>query len=151
MKTVLITGASGFVGQRFCVNNKDRYSIKTVSLQKAQIEDLDFSGVDVILHLAGIAHRMEKTDDSLYFEVNYELTKKLAEAAKEAGVGHFIFVSTIKVYGDDYELLTPETACVGQMMPTARASSWLKRRLKIGKLEILEFLLFVHHSFMGRV
>jgi UDP-glucose 4-epimerase len=111
MKTVLITGASGFVGQRFCVNNKDRYLIKTVSLQNVQIEDLDLSGVDVILHLAGIAHRMEKTDDSLYFEVNYELTKKLAEAAKQAGVGHFLFVSTIKVYGDDYELLTPETAC----------------------------------------
>ena len=111
MKTVLITGASGFVGQRFCVNNKDRYSIKTVSLQNAQIEDLDLSGVDVILHLAGIAHRMDKTDDSLYFQVNYELTKKLAEAAKQAGVGQFIFVSTIKVYGDDYELLTPETMC----------------------------------------
>ena len=111
MKTVLITGASGFVGQRFCVNNKDRYLIKTVSLQNAQIEDLDLSGVDVILHLAGIAHRMDKTDDSLYFQVNYELTKKLAEAAKQAGVGHFIFVSTIKVYGDDYELLTPETMC----------------------------------------
>ncbi|KYG82605.1 NAD-dependent epimerase/dehydratase family protein [Roseivirga echinicomitans] len=111
MKTVLITGASGFVGQRFCVNNKDRYLIKTVSLQNVQIEGLNLSGVDVILHLAGIAHRMEKTDDSLYFEVNYELTKKLAEAAKQAGVGHFIFVSTIKVYGDDYELLTPETAC----------------------------------------
>ena len=111
MKTVLLTGASGFVGQRFCVDNKDRYLIKTVSLQNAQVEDLDLSGVEVILHLAGIAHRMEKTDDSLYFEVNYELTKKLAEAAKQAGVGHFIFVSTIKVYGDDYELLTPETEC----------------------------------------
>lgn len=111
MKTVLITGASGFVGQRFCVNNKDRYSIKAVSLQSVQVGDIDFSGVDVMLHLAGIAHRMEKTDDSLYFEVNYELTKKLAEAAKKAGVGHFLFVSTIKVYGDDYDLLTPETAC----------------------------------------
>ena len=111
MKTVLITGASGFVGQRFCVHNKDRYIIKAVSLQNTQVKDLDLSGVDVILHLAGIAHRMEKTDDSLYFEVNYELTKKLAEAAKQARVGHFIFVSTIKVYGDDHQLLTPETEC----------------------------------------
>lgn len=111
MKTILITGASGFVGQRFCVNNKDRYLIKTVSFQKVQIEGIDLSGVDVILHLAGIAHRMEKTDDSLYFEVNYELTKKLAEAAKQAAVGHFVFVSTIKVYGDEYELLTPDTEC----------------------------------------
>lgn len=112
MKTILVTGASGFVGQRFCVSSKDRYSIKTVSLQNVPVEDLDLAGVDVILHLAGIAHRMEKTEDSLYYEVNYELTKNLAQAAKQAGVGHFLFVSTIKVYGDDYELLTPETKCI---------------------------------------
>lgn len=111
MKEVLVTGASGFVGQLFCVKNKDRYIIKTVSLQNIKVKDLDLSGVDVILHLAGIAHRMEKTDDSLYYDVNYELTKELATAAKAANVGHFLFVSTIKVYGDEYELLTPDTEC----------------------------------------
>lgn len=108
---VLVTGASGFVGQLFCVKNKDRYIIKTVSLQNIKVKDLDLSSVDVILHLAGIAHRMEKTDDSLYYDVNYELTKELATAAKAANVGHFLFVSTIKVYGDEYELLTPDTEC----------------------------------------
>lgn len=111
MKEVLVTGASGFVGQLFCVKNKDRYIIKTVSLQNIKVKDLDLSSVDVILHLAGIAHRMEKTDDSLYYDVNYELTKELATAAKAANVGHFLFVSTIKVYGDEYELLTPDTEC----------------------------------------
>jgi len=136
MKTVLITGASGFVGQRFCVNNKDRYIIKTVSLQNVQIEDLDLSGVDVILHLAGIAHRMEKTDDSLYFEVNHELTKKLAESAKQAGVGHFLFVSTIKVYGDDYELLTPEIECRPN---DAYGKSKLMAELALKDLEFNDF------------
>tara|TARA_R110000796_G_scaffold118864_1_gene232717 strand:- start:75550 stop:76404 length:855 start_codon:yes stop_codon:yes gene_type:complete len=111
MMEVLVTGASGFVGQLFCVKNKDRYIIKTVSLQNIKVKDLDLSSVDVILHLAGIAHRMEKTDDSLYYDVNYELTKELATAAKAANVGHFLFVSTIKVYGDEYELLTPDTEC----------------------------------------
>ena len=111
MKTVLVTGASGFVGQHFCVNDNDRYIIKTVSLQNIKVKDLDLSGVDVILHLAGIAHRMEKTDDSLYYEVNYKLTQELAEGAKAAKVGHFLFVSTIKVYGEEYELLTPSTEC----------------------------------------
>ncbi|KYG76243.1 UDP-glucose 4-epimerase [Roseivirga ehrenbergii] len=111
MKKVLVTGASGFVGQLFCVKNKDRYIIKTVSLQNIKVKDLDLSSVDVILHLAGIAHRMEKTDDSLYYDVNYELTKELATAAKAANVSHFLFVSTIKVYGDEYELLTPDTEC----------------------------------------
>lgn len=110
-KRLLITGARGFVGQLFCAKNKDRYIIKTVSLQNIKVKDLDLSNVDVILHLAGIAHRMEKTDDSLYYDVNYELTKELASAAKAANVGHFLFVSTIKVYGDEYELLTPDTEC----------------------------------------
>ncbi|MGK0138555.1 MAG: nucleoside-diphosphate-sugar epimerase, partial [Algoriphagus sp.] len=111
MITVLVTGASGFVGQRFCVDSKDRYSIKTVSLQNMSVQDLDLSGINVILHLAGIAHRMVKTDDSLYYDVNCKLTTELAQAAKLAGVSHFLFVSTIKVYGDEYEFISLDTKC----------------------------------------
>lgn len=111
MKKVLVTGSSGFVGRLFCSGHQDRYQLTTVSLQNVAVEDLKLSDVDVILHLAGIAHRMEKTDDRLYFDVNFELTKKLAQASKKAGVKQFIFMSTIKVYGEHSQWLTPETLC----------------------------------------
>ena len=110
-KKLLVTGASGFVGVQFLDNCKADYDIVPVSLQKTPVSSIDFEGVDCVLHLAGIAHRMEKTEDSLYFSVNHELTKELADAAKAAGVTQFVFMSTIKVYGESYERLTLDTEC----------------------------------------
>ena len=39
-----------------------------------------------------------------YFEVNTELTRRVAEEAKKQGVRHFVFYSTVKVYGYDGDL-----------------------------------------------
>ena len=39
-----------------------------------------------------------------YFEVNTELTKRMAEKSKKQGVKHFVFYSTVKVYGYDGDL-----------------------------------------------
>ena len=111
MKSILVTGATGFVGQHFLRINSNNYLLKKVSLQDNPIINIDFSGVETVLHLAGIAHRMERTEDALYFNVNYALTKELAIAAKVNGVKHFIFISTIKVYGDEKDHLTLEAEC----------------------------------------
>lgn len=111
MKELLVTGASGFVGSRFCSQYKDKYSICTISLQKSVVADIDFEKVDTVLHLAGIAHRMEKTPDELYHKINHKLSYELALKAKEAGVKHFIYMSTIKVYGDHMELVAPDVPC----------------------------------------
>lgn len=108
MEKILVTGTSGFVGERFCKKSNKR-GIRKVSLQKVTVDEIDFSDVKSVLHLAGIAHRMERTPESLYFNVNYELTRDLAIRAKRCGVSHFIFMSTIKIYGDDYEFLNLDT------------------------------------------
>jgi nucleoside-diphosphate-sugar epimerase len=111
-KTILLTGASGFVGQRFVECNKERYVLKTVSLIHQDISVIDFTGVDTIVHLAGMAHQMQKIDAQIYFDVNTELTKKFALAAKAQGVKHFIFISTIKVFGEHQKaLLTEGSPC----------------------------------------
>ena len=111
-KTILLTGASGFVGQRFLEYNKSNFTIRTVSLINQAVENIDFTGVDAILHLAGKAHQMTKIEDSIYFDVNTELTKKLALAAKAKGVSHFIFISTIKVFGEHQNsVLTEGSPC----------------------------------------
>ena len=112
IKTVLLTGASGFVGQRFLEYNKNTFNIRTVSLVNTAVENIDFTGIDALVHLAGKAHQMTKIDDSIYFEVNTELTKKLALAAKAQGVPHFIFISTIKVFGEHQNaVLTEGSPC----------------------------------------
>lgn len=103
-KTLMITGASGFIGSNFIKKYKDNYNIIPVSLIKQKIEEIDFNGVDTVLHLAALVHQMKGAPRERYFEINTELTRKVAEKAKQSGVKHFIFYSTVKVYGYDGDL-----------------------------------------------
>lgn len=97
---ILLTGAGGFVGQRFLEYNKGKFEIETLSLQNDQWQQRSFTGIDVVVHLAGKAHQMTQIDDRIYFEVNTELTKKLYRKAVAENVPHFIYISSTKVYGD---------------------------------------------------
>lgn len=103
-KTLMITGASGFIGSNFIKKYENEYNIVPVCLIKNKPEDLDYTGVDTILHLAALVHQMKGAPEEKYFEVNTELTRRLATIAKEKGVKHFVFYSTVKVYGFDGEL-----------------------------------------------
>lgn len=98
-KTLMITGASGFIGSNFIKKYESEYNIVPVCLIENKAEDLDYTGVDTILHLAALVHQMKGAPEEKYFEVNTELTKRLATVAKEKGVKHFVFYSTVAVWG----------------------------------------------------
>ena len=98
-KTLMITGASGFIGTNFIERYKDKYNIVPVDLLKVKPEEIEFKDVDTVLHLAALVHQMNGAPREKYFEVNTELTKKIAEAAKKNKVKHFVFYSTVAVYG----------------------------------------------------
>lgn len=113
MINILVTGASGFVGKELLPILKTKYQTTTVSLRNQKIEDVDLSNVQSIVHLAGKAHEMDVIDSKIYFEVNTDLTLALAEKAKLQGVQQFIFISTVKVYGDQntLEVLNESSIC----------------------------------------
>lgn len=98
-KTLMITGASGFIGSNFIKKYENEYNIIPVCLIKNKPEELDYTGVDAILHLAALVHQMKGAPEEKYFEVNTELTRRLATTAKEKGVKHFVFYSTVAVWG----------------------------------------------------
>lgn len=108
-KTLMITGASGFIGTNFIKRYSDEYNIIPICLKEKNSEELDFKNVDVVLHLAALVHQMKGAPEEKYFEINTELTKRLAIKAKENGVKHFVFYSTVKVYGFDGDLKNHET------------------------------------------
>lgn len=58
---------------------------------------LDFAGVDVVYHLAGIAH--QQADAADYRRVNVDMSRQLAERALAAGVRRFVFLSSVKAIG----------------------------------------------------
>jgi len=112
MKRVLLTGANGFVGSYFKNKYADKYNIETFSFLKDDFEACSLNGVDVVVHLSALVHQMSGADEEEYERVNVIQTLDLAKKAKESGVGQFIFMSSVKVYGEESEVpYTEDTSC----------------------------------------
>lgn len=109
---IVVTGANGFIGKRFVEYNNNRFDMTALSVRSDSYKTFDFTGFDSIVHLAGKAHDMNCKDDSEYFKVNVDITKALAIKAKQDGVNHFIYISSVKVYGkEDRGLITEKSEC----------------------------------------
>lgn len=137
MKKISVTGATGFVGRRWVVYNQDKFQLQTINLRNAMVKDIDLRGADAVVHLAGKAHEMKPIADDIYFAVNYELTKQLADTAKAHGVPQFVYISSVKVYGDTLQdVLDESSPCV----PTdAYGASKLKAEQYLRSIETDSF------------
>ncbi len=115
---VLLTGATGFlgrklaalipaeklsiIGRRLCPEIKCRGSYQ-VAIDTSSDYTPALCDVDVIIHSAARVHIMdERSKDPLseFREVNTYGTLNLARQAADAGIRRFIFISTIKVNGE---------------------------------------------------
>ena len=117
---LLFTGASGFLGRNIYQLLEKTYVIKTVGLTPQDDYKIDiarnipvFTEVfDVVLHAAGKAHSIPKTEEEkqVFFDVNFQGTKNLCAALENSGIPKaFIFISTVAVYGcDSGENITEE-------------------------------------------
>lgn len=107
MKRILITGANSYIGtsfEKWLQQYPNDYSVDTVGTRNEEWKKKDFSGYDVVFHVAGIAHvdvkKASEETKNLYYKVNRDLTIDVAKKAKAEGVKQFIFMSSIIVYGD---------------------------------------------------
>jgi UDP-glucose 4-epimerase len=98
MPKILITGAGSFIGTNFIRISKNK-DISEISLKEVSPEHINFDRFDVVLHLAAIVHQSKRGNGNEYFKVNRDLCLNVAQYAKRAGVRQFIFLSTIKVFG----------------------------------------------------
>ena len=112
MKRAGVTGFTGFIGQRLMNYPKLNFTAVPLQLRGSEHGRFECGGFETIIHLAGKAHDMSNPDPQQYFDVNTELTRQLATAAKAQGVSHFIYFSSVKVYGDgDEEYYNESSAC----------------------------------------
>lgn len=118
---LLVTGASGFVGRALCARFAEDGDVELVAavrvaddsaptacsvrarelLPETRWEDV-LDSVDVVVHAAARVH-VPGAPHSLawYRRVNVEGTLNLARQAAECGVKRFVFLSSVKVNGDN--------------------------------------------------
>ncbi|CAI2320594.1 TPA: NAD-dependent epimerase/dehydratase family protein [Vibrio parahaemolyticus] len=108
---ILMTGSTGFIGRnlaslgvihRHIVRSDEKHDYQSFftidSLGIGTDWDGAFDGIDVVIHLAGLAHSNRFSDHD-YESVNVAGALRLAREASEQGARRFVFVSSIGVNG----------------------------------------------------
>ena len=128
-KTILITGATGFIGSFFLrqIMSDVGFKIKIITRKKINSKNKNLEiftinniikynnwtsilqDVDYIIHLIGVSHFSNKIRNKKdYFNtINFDLTKKIVEAAKLSNVKKIVFLSSIKVNGEHTKKIKP--------------------------------------------
>lgn len=113
--SILVTGATGFVGQRLLkalakrdveikiVSRKaqpkdSKYESLIIDLSKESLDVNDLKGVNTVFHLASYTHdlRDPKKFKQIYESTNLLATERLAKISIEARVNRFIYISSTK-------------------------------------------------------
>ncbi|WP_085990883.1 NAD-dependent epimerase/dehydratase family protein [Oceanobacillus senegalensis] len=114
MKKILITGKNSYVGtslKKWLDKYPDRFLIDSISIRNDSWKKRNFSEYDVVFHAAGIAHIKETNSNAyLYYKVNRDLAYEVAQKAKKEGVKHFIFLSSMSVYGRENGVITKDSS-----------------------------------------
>ena len=134
-KTVLVTGANGFVGQPLCRELVQQgFAVRAAVRKQQTLQDSEFVKVievgdlsqfanwsmllercDAVVHLVARTHVTDEFGTSAlanYRRTNVDVTRRLAKAATRAGLSHFVFMSSIKAVGNGAnEAYSESTTC----------------------------------------
>lgn len=119
MKKLLFTGASGFLGYNIRPILEKTYDVHTIGLTDDDDIKINMAKevppinthYDVVLHAAGKAHTVPKTEAEaqVFYDVNYQGTVNLCKALENAGIPKsLVFISTVAVYGCEFGELIDE-------------------------------------------
>lgn len=113
MQKMLFTGASGFLGYNIRPILEKSYEVHTIGLTDEDDIIINMAKevppinthYDVVLHAAGKAHTVPKTEAEaqVFYDVNYQGTINLCKALENASIPKVIvFISTVAVYGCEF-------------------------------------------------
>lgn len=110
-KRVLIIGEHSYIGTRLAQELKNRQiKVELVSARNREWENVALEKYDSVVIAAAIVHQKEtKENRLLYKKVNRDMPIAIARKAKTAGVGQIVFLSSMAVFGSQYERITLET------------------------------------------
>ncbi len=118
---VLVTGHDGYIGTVLtplfqaaghevvgldsglfseCVFGEREQAPETIKKDIRDVEVADLDGFDAVVHLAAISNDpLGDLNPQCTYDINHLASTRLAEFAKEAGIGRFLYSSSCSVYG----------------------------------------------------
>lgn len=127
---ILVTGSGGFVGSRVAqrLSAEGRSTRRLVRCATGAGDEvvgdvldprtlrLACQGVGTVFHCAGYAHAFSSLGDEdsrRHWQINFEGTRNLLEAAGGEGVGRFVFLSSVKAMAEPGDSCANED-CLGE-------------------------------------
>jgi len=131
---ILVSGGRGFIGRRLVMALRaDGLAPRVLTRGQPGVDevygdladqaalDLACSGITTVFHCAGHAHAfgaLGAEEEARHWQVNFEGSRALAEAAGRAGVASFVFLSSVKAVGD------PGEGCADEDWPVQPESAY---------------------------
>lgn len=141
MKRIIITGKDSYIGdsvQAWLLREPEEYQVFTLDMCDDIWKRHDFSSYDCVFHVAGIVHdRHSKKNEEIYYRVNRDLALEVANKARLASVRHFVFMSTMSVYGEVQGEINQSTK---ENPETVYGKSKLEAEKRLGELENDHFM-----------
>lgn len=113
MIRILITGESSYIGNKFkeWVDQwPTTYLVDFTSVRGEEWKRKSWNDYDVLIHVAGLAHKKENEDiKKMHYLINRDLSIEVAKKAINANINHFIYISSMSIYGDSVEKINSET------------------------------------------
>jgi nucleoside-diphosphate-sugar epimerase len=136
---VLVTGHRGYIGAvmvprllaaghdvtgldvdlyRGCDFGKAPVGVPSIDVDLRSVEPDHCEGFDAVIHLAALSNDpLGDMNPGLTYDINHHASVRLARAAKEAGVGRFLFSSSCSLYGAGGDAPLDETAAFNPVTP----------------------------------
>jgi nucleoside-diphosphate-sugar epimerase len=146
---VLVTGHNGYIGSVLvpmldqaghdvvgldsdlftpCTFGTNGCHVESLRMDVRDVESQHLEGFDAVIHLAAVCNDpVGDLNPQATYDINHLASVRVAEKAKEAGVGRFLFSSSCSLYGRAGDELLDENAAFAPVTPYGRSKVLAER------------------------